>query len=344
MGAIPLMRFFRLSDGGVQCGEDGLFVGTTPMLLRTPRPGGGDSWAARPSDELERDLSASYGLPIEIAAKRDGLTAVARALERGEMALAKIAALLLRFPDPPALAKGAPARGSVELAAQLFESGLLKDWDSSKHPRTGTPPNRAWFAVKPDKGELTAARQAAPAADAAAEPALSYRKAARLLIRQAAKAVAKIWSLAAWTSPILRAIEIGATMLESTPLNADEQQVLERLRASLDPPKTLDELQTGPTENELGYEQHHIVEQNPANVAKSPAEVEVEKFGQAVLDDPGNLVWIPRLKHELITAYYNSTDNDDPDRRLRRRVISAMDYDAQYEAGLQAMQMFGVLQ
>ncbi len=130
MCAIPHLHFFRLNDGGVQCGEEGLFVGSTPILRRSPRPGGGDSWTVPPSDELDRDLSACYGLPIDVAAKRDGLAGVARALERGDMALAKIAALLLRFPDPPSLAKDAPERGSLELAARLFESGLLKgDWD-----------------------------------------------------------------------------------------------------------------------------------------------------------------------------------------------------------------------
>ena len=126
LGAFASMRFFRLSDGGVQCGENGFFVGSTPMLLRLPRAGGGEFWAVRPSDDLDGDLGAVYGLPIDVASKRDGLAGVARALERGEMALAKIAAVLLGFPDPPSLAKDAPARGSPELAAQLLWSGLLK--------------------------------------------------------------------------------------------------------------------------------------------------------------------------------------------------------------------------
>jgi len=126
LGEIPQMRFSRLSDGGVDCGEDGLFVGSVAILHRSPRAGGGESWAVRPSDELERDLGACYGLPIDVAAKHGGLAVVARALERREMPLAKIAALLLRFPDPPSLAKEAPERGSLELTARLFESDLLK--------------------------------------------------------------------------------------------------------------------------------------------------------------------------------------------------------------------------
>ncbi len=344
MGAIPSMRFFRLSDGGVQCDERGLFVGSVPMLRRQDRANAAGSWAARPIDELEHDLSACYGLPIDVAAKGGGLAGVARALSRGDLALAKIAALLLRFPDPPSLAKGAPERGSLELAARLFESGLFKEWDESKHPRLGGPPNRGRFAVNPDKGELAVPSEPAPRPSAPGGPAWSYRKVARVLIRQAAKAVAKTWSLAAWSSPILKAIEIGAMILEPAPLDLGEQQVLERLRASLDPPKTLDELQTAPTQNELGYEQHHIVEQNPANIAKSPIEIVVEKFGRDVIDDPSNIVWIPRLQHELITAYYNSTDKDDPDERLHRQVVNDMDSNGQREAGLAALRKFGVLQ
>lgn len=314
-------------------------------MLRRSRGAGAEAWSVRPTEELNDELSLCYGLPIDVVAKREGLDVVARALGRGDLALAQIAALLLRFPDPPSLAKDAPARGSLELAARLFESGLLKgDWDASKHPRRGEAPNRGWFAAKPDSAELTAPGGigAKPSASEGASP--SYRKVARVFIREAAKAVAKTWSVGAWTNPILRAIDVAATIFEPTEANAGEQRVLDRLRASLDPPKPLDQLQTAPTQNVLGYEVHHIVEQNPANVAKSPQEVEMEKFGQATLDDPSNLVWIPRLKHELVTAYHNSTDYDDAERRLRRRVVSALDYEAQYDAGLEALRKYGVLQ
>jgi hypothetical protein len=337
LGAFASMRLFRLSDGGVQCGENGFFVGSTPMLVGSPRPGGGHFWAVRPSDELDCDLGAVYGLPIDVASKRDGLAGVARALERGEMALAKIAAVLLGFPDPPVLAKDAPAPGSLELAAQLFWSGLLKgDWDPAKHPRTGEPPNPGRFA--PTRGEP----EAGPLAPGWPSP--SVRQAARALIRQAAKAVVKVWSIAAWSNPILKAIEVTLAVMEPSETNRGEQQLIDQLRASLDPPKTLDELQTPPTQNVLGYEVHHIVEQNKDNIAKSPCKVDFEKFGRAVIDDPSNLVWVPRLKHELITAYYNSTDADDPQGRLRRQVVNAMDFASQYQAGLAAMQEFGVLQ
>ena len=145
MGALAFIRFFRLSEDGVRCGADGLFVGPT-RLLRCAEPGG---WEARPCDEAEAELTALYGLPIDLFGKQGGLATVAAALDRGEASLAAIAAVLLGFPDPPGLAKDAPIRGSVELAAQLFASGLLKDWDPAQHPRVGDKPNPGWFAAKP---------------------------------------------------------------------------------------------------------------------------------------------------------------------------------------------------
>ena len=130
MGAVPIIHFFRLSEGGVRCGADGLHVGSTQLLRRAASGG----WEVRPRLEVEAELTALYGLPIDRSGKRGGLATAAGALERDDAALAAIAAVLIGFPDPPGLAKDAPARGSVELAAQLFASGLLKDWDPAQHP------------------------------------------------------------------------------------------------------------------------------------------------------------------------------------------------------------------
>jgi hypothetical protein len=139
--------FFSLSESGVRCGEDGLFIGPVALLRRAPQSGGREAWSRRPTEDLDRELSDLYGWPIDTGVKRDGLAGVARALDRRDLAFAKVSALLLRLPDPPSLAKGAFTRGAPELAAQLFNSGLLKgDWDPSKHPRNGGAPNAGWFA------------------------------------------------------------------------------------------------------------------------------------------------------------------------------------------------------
>jgi hypothetical protein len=372
MGAIARLHFFRLADEGVHCDENGCFVGNMALLRRSAV---GATWAARPLDELDDDLSALYGWPIDAAVKQGGLAVVAGALQRGEMALAKIAALLLRFPDPPGLAKD---RGTSDLAERLFESGLLRgNWNSDLHPRVGEGPNPGWFAVKPGKGELTAPGQTAggltapgapeqgaqgasaggpQAARSGQGPSQGRRsplsaawRAARRAVRAAVKTIARnlpeLGRAALWSDPALKvAVEGALEVMTSTELNSSEQQAIDQVRASVDPPKTLEQLQADPTENALGYEQHHIVEQNPANVEKTPIDIVLEKFGWDVIDDPENLVWVPRLKHELITALYNSKAADDPQRRLYRQIINAMDYEDQRAAGLAALQMFGVLQ
>jgi hypothetical protein len=371
-------RFYRLSKEGVQCDEQGLSVGGVPLLLRSSRRGGADSWVVRPDDELNSALGNLYGLPIDIAEKRDRLAGVAKALQSGELALAKIATLLLRFPDPPSLAKSAPERGTVELATQLFDSGLFKgDWDPAKHPRREEAPNRGWFAPKEgepepsgafepkEKGELVPSQEGeiAPTQEKQPEPkpqstrrktslleplSAAWKNMARTVI-EAANFEYWLGSAAAEGANKLaeyeHVIQQAEVLIFETPreMFANYERTAEQVRASLDPPKTLEELQTPPTQNIQGYQLHHIVEQNPANLNKSPIEIFIEKFGRDLIDSPSNLVWVPRLKHELITGYYNSLEPGDDQQRLHRQVVSAMGFAEQRAAGLEAMRRFGVL-
>jgi hypothetical protein len=142
-------RRFVLSDEsgtGIFCGKDGVFAGGVPLLERTccTGPGGHDQWQPRPVSQINRDLSKCFGLPIEFDQKMGGLQAIARALSRGDIIHAQMAALHLEIPDPPALATSAQRPGEItDLAHQLRASGLLKaDWDPAKHPR--------WPAGSPD--------------------------------------------------------------------------------------------------------------------------------------------------------------------------------------------------
>jgi hypothetical protein len=98
LGALPFIRFFRLSEDGVHCGTDGLHIGPAPLLCRAASGG----WTVRSRDEAEAELTALYGLPIDLSGKAGGLATVAAALNRGDAALAAIAAVLLGFPDRPA--------------------------------------------------------------------------------------------------------------------------------------------------------------------------------------------------------------------------------------------------
>ena len=108
----------------------------------------GGRWRSRKSTAFSAGRTTPEFAP---ASKRRGLAVVAEALNKGELARAQIAALLLRLPDP-VLSKLDPDAREVELAA-LRESGLLaKDWDEADHPRTGMPPNPGWFAPKDEAG------------------------------------------------------------------------------------------------------------------------------------------------------------------------------------------------
>jgi hypothetical protein len=53
-------RFFRLNEQrgvGVFCGEEGLFVGDTPLLEQTQGGAGRAEWRVRSRSQLEADLS-----------------------------------------------------------------------------------------------------------------------------------------------------------------------------------------------------------------------------------------------------------------------------------------------
>jgi hypothetical protein len=131
----------------VSCDERGAFLGLIPLLRQLRDGAGRDVWTSRSDAELNRALSAGYGLPVDIASKSGGLAAIVAALNRGDLAVAQIAAIHLRLPELPLLTKHIGSAKSMEtLAARLHRSGILKlDWDPTQHPRAGSAPNPGWF-------------------------------------------------------------------------------------------------------------------------------------------------------------------------------------------------------
>lgn len=146
-------RTFRLREGGVECSAEGLTVAGFSLLVKV----GDTAWKIRAPDETEKGLSKIYCAPIKLSQKLAGLEVVAQALTKGHTALAQIATLLLKIPDPEDISLG-PSATSDNLA-NLFAAGWLeKDWAASKHPRTGTAPNPGWFAPVDDGGTDTESR------------------------------------------------------------------------------------------------------------------------------------------------------------------------------------------
>ncbi len=345
------MQTYRLGSGGVECDERGLFVGGVALLERDEASAG---FEARGIEVINEELSRRYDAPIDAKGKLEGVAFVAHCLKRGDLALAQIGALMLRLPDPPSSASsGVEGRGSerFELFATLDASGLLKvgDWDEDEHPRTGAPPNPGWFAPKP---KIQLASNDAPQLPTRPEPRgwrLRVQSALAWLGRSGRFAALwmRVTAMAAERASFLVSLlEYGLSFFANPALEPSTGDIVaDEYGAEDDPPKTLDELQKPPNHYQLGYDQHHIVEQNPANIAKRLEywTLLLRKFGRAAIDDPSNIVWVPRRKHWRITAIYNSKEAGDPLGRLHRQVVNQLDFASQREAGLAALREAGVL-
>lgn len=160
MFAMSTARAFSVSGEQsvdcVSCNASGVFIGDIPLLEKKSATAEYASWAVRPITELNAELTFRYRLPIDIASRTNALALIAHALNRRDFAMAAIAAVQMRLPKPPPLAKGGEAIDDLRgRAAELRRCGLLKidpDWDA-KHPRAGIPPNPGWFAPLPNGPE-----------------------------------------------------------------------------------------------------------------------------------------------------------------------------------------------
>lgn len=134
---LPVIRKYQLAQVGdrygVSCDERGAFVGLVPLLTKAWSGGGREAWTPRHESELNRSLSASYGLPIDVSVRRGGLAAIANALNRGDLVIAKIATVQLGLPDLPTHDIGTGQLADVVVS--LYSSGLLKaSPDDLNHP------------------------------------------------------------------------------------------------------------------------------------------------------------------------------------------------------------------
>jgi hypothetical protein len=129
MFAMPGLRGFSLTSAresdGVSCCVDGVFVGDVPLLQAPDAEN--PSWTVRSIAEVNKDLSARYRLPIDIASKAGALALIATAFNCCDLAMAAIATVQMRVPDPPPLAKRFENPQEISARArELIRSGLLK--------------------------------------------------------------------------------------------------------------------------------------------------------------------------------------------------------------------------
>ncbi len=146
------------SGRGMSCDANGAFIGDVPLLKRSIA-NGVERWEPRECERLSKEITAQFGLPIDMSPKMGGVRAIANALNEGDIARAQIATVLLGIPDPPALSKGVGSRtDQIAFIRDLSWSGLIKaEWDPDEHPR--------WPAGAPDSqgGEFAPKGDDAPA-------------------------------------------------------------------------------------------------------------------------------------------------------------------------------------
>ncbi len=153
--------------GALECDAQGLRVAGVALLAKT-RFG---RWVTRPQTRSGPRSRISDGVGIDADAKMGGLNVVAEALNRGEIARAQIAALLLKLPDPGRVDPRSAA-GLSKLAVLYHAGWMAKDWDASKHPRVARRPIPAG-SRRPAAGARRRASQGSPNPPPAPKPGIS---------------------------------------------------------------------------------------------------------------------------------------------------------------------------
>jgi hypothetical protein len=124
--------------------------------------------------------------------------------------------------------------------------------------------------------------------------------------------------------PILDLLEVGSWVAE---------EYSDHLQSYIDPPKTLEELQSAVSSPTPGSQIHHIVEQGPAAA---------EGFPRATIDAPENLVRIPTFRHEEITGWYG-TKSKEFGGMSPRQYLRGKGWTERTQVGLRALVDNGVL-
>jgi hypothetical protein len=220
-------------------------------------------------------------------------------------------------------------------------AGLLAKagaWDESKHPRwpAGSGDHqggRFQSAGAGDEGQPAAPGVGHNAGPPLQEPPETPKEAPRT--EPLRNAFAKL--AARWAARALANAESGPAGEYLTALEAAAETALwlyPLVKAYLDGPKSLEELQKNVGKPQKGYDVHHIVEQTPARDHK--------EIPDALIDGPDNLVSIPRLKHWEITGWF-MTPNEEYGYLSPREFLRGKSWEERRRVGLEGLIDAGVL-
>jgi len=203
---------------GVSCDANGAFIDDIPLLKRVVASGQ-EKWMPRDGDDISTDLSKRFGFPIDFSSKTRGVTTIARALNEGSVARAQLAALFLRFPEPPSLAKNAASRNEwIAFSRRLAEAELIKArW------------NVRWPAASPD----SQGGRFAPGNSTPGEPGIGHNGGPPLEAEEVAAAddaAAAAGEGAAVALAPIAAIATEALALSTVPAGSGEDEAVARLK------------------------------------------------------------------------------------------------------------------
>src|SRR6185437_15066717 len=86
---------------GLSCDERGVFLGGVPLMECVLDRTGKRRLMPRSADDLSHEFGMLYGVSVNMSGKCNALSTIANALNRGDLALAKIASVQMRLPDLP---------------------------------------------------------------------------------------------------------------------------------------------------------------------------------------------------------------------------------------------------
>lgn len=262
------------------------------------------------------------------------------ALVRALAASLNIAPLELPSAYGPRLWRAADIAAHVDLFKQYARGAgpLAKagGWDESKHPRVPVgSPGGGQFQGEQGGGVVEGRSVASgEGGDGGHPPPIPPTDPLTEKLRNAFAKQAARWLARAAVNGVIGPEGEYLTLLEAGAETASWlYDKLPYIRAYLDGPKSLEELQRDVGKPEKGYEVHHIVEQAPAAREGHPCED---------IDGPDNLVRIPTLKHWEITGWY-MRGNDEFGGLSLRTFLQGKSRSERREVGVKALINFGVL-
>jgi hypothetical protein len=337
---------------GLSCTEQGLVLGRTPLIeWRDGR------FVVREACELQHLLSHAYRTQLRVDRLMSGLATVAAALNAGDQALARIAAVHLRIPDLPDYA----ARDALEAADTLVrcshdETGDIQKAspDDPKHPGwpAGTEGGRGG-QFRPKDGSEAVIVQEIKDRIQRIKARRALRTALLATLRLAAELPLDAVPVVGLAADVATLVDIANTLAEFKKLKIDADAAIEFVKRG---PYSLEELQVSGDYREfssydefvkirlfaellakcfgsagLGNQYHHIVTQGGANASLPPE----------LLQNTDNVIPLPTLLHEAVTGKY--AERRQGTHMTQYQWLQTQPYEVQREEGLKILRELHIL-